>query len=518
MSITTYFRDDSKKSLESYQSQRDIVKDKLARIDIKIDRLDKLIESIDRGLPAQINAINNSISAVKQAYDSRISNGCRNDLIWNPVALNVTTVDPSTGTASTTNTYTAIKDPSQRIDYENYAVKYYRRPKNRDYLASFISTFTGTLSSPLEIAIVGIDTTTRQQLRVGDTIVDDIDNPQYYDVGFFPEVVGFGSTEIVGVTTRFKGTVSSGSSIVTVAIGFTDGIEIGDNIVADGILPFKSKVVGFTTGFTNLLVFDFNLNNFISTGRVAPALIMDKLSIGSTTGGDFLVGIYKTYTSVKINIPPKQYFENLDFDIIRFSESASERIENTVKKLDNPIDPVTIGAMSNATVGFGHSLKIDNSGAPPGPVKWREAVRQKEPPCGGGVVTYYEGNQSWPVIGGLFGFGASYVSEGTTVTVDSEGPQPGYTSQSPTSPSPSTCNSSNNNVTNTEALRDSIISTGTASINSLIQKASDLRGYRNNLEGQAWAYAKGLGTASRKIEEAKRNAEFFGTADFSAYE
>ena len=65
----------------------------------------------------------------------------------------------------------------------------------------------------------------------------------------------------------------------------------------------------------NAIVIDFNLNNFISTGRVAPALILDKLSIGSTTGGDFLVGIYKTYTSVQINIPPKQYFENLDFDI-----------------------------------------------------------------------------------------------------------------------------------------------------------------------------------------------------------
>lgn len=509
MSITTYFRDDSKRRLETYQSQKQILKDKLARLDVKIDRIDEVIKNIDRGIPLEIAKINNSINSVKQSYESRISSGCRSDLIWSPVALNVTTIDATTGTASTSNTYTVIKDPSQQITYPYSTAKYYRKPKNRDYGASFICTFTGTLASEFEIAIVGLDTY-RSDIKIKDTIVDDIDDPKYYTIGFFPEIVGFGTTEIVAITTSFSGSVSSGSSIVVVSVGNTGNINLGDDILLDNILQIRTKVVGFTTGFTNLSIFDYNINNFISTGRIAPALIIDKISIGTTENANFSVGLYKTFSSIKTNIPPSKYFQNLDFDVIRYTG------DYTVRKKDNPIDPITIGELNSSTVGIGHLVKYDDSGDQSQKVKWRDASKEKEPDFGGGTAVYYEGVQSWPVIGvpPL----VSYVSEGTTVTVNAEGPQPGYTNVSPTNASESTCNSINAQITTRESQRGETISNSVPSINALIAKAQELRTTRDELEGIAFSYAREIKTASDKIDLSKASEVYYTNADFSSYE
>ena len=146
--------------------------------DAEIDKIDKVIEKIDSSYLPNISSINSAITNVETAYDNRISIGCSNNLYWEPF-----TVIVSPGIAATA--YRATEDPSQERSINFYGAKYYRKPLNQDYDSNIIEEFSGTISlGSSSLAIVGSALTFKYQ--IGDTIVDNIDNPVVFSSANLP--------------------------------------------------------------------------------------------------------------------------------------------------------------------------------------------------------------------------------------------------------------------------------------------------------------------------------------------
>ena len=215
-------------NIENKETQRKYLYEQVLLQDAEIDKIDKVIEKIDSSYLPNISSINSAITNVETAYDNRISIGCSNNLYWEPF-----TVIVSPGIAATA--YRATEDPSQERSINFYGAKYYRKPLNQDYDSNIIEEFSGTISlGSSSLAIVGSALTFKYQ--IGDTIVDNIDNPVVFSSANLPTIVSFGTTSLVGTSTDFGGTISFGSTIIAhVGVGSTVGINTGDVISLSGI-------------------------------------------------------------------------------------------------------------------------------------------------------------------------------------------------------------------------------------------------------------------------------------------
>ena len=521
-SITATIIADQQTELDRKLAEVEMLKDQLTIMDVKIDRFDILIQNIDKEIIPLVDEINVAITSVKTAYDARITAGCKSDLHWEETSRRTYITEFGEFTVTT---YTVLKNPSVREDYNYYGAKYYRKPQNQDYGANIVKEFLGTISiGSTSLAILSNDGTSN--LQVGDTITDNVDNPTVFSSANLPSIVGFGTTVIVGTSTQFGGTISSGSTIIAhTGIGTTGNINIGDTISLSGVLALNTTVAGIGTTTVVLTdVWDPDANGpgsgaFISTTGVTNSLIVSVAAIGSTTNGSFTVGILSTFPSVILSSASIDAATNTNFTCIRTTQTD----ETTFDFSNNPIDPVTVGIMGNNTLGLGHKLVRVNNGSPVGPFQWKEVMTSSfadktdaqlndnerylratypEPPCGASFARYYPGNNSWPIKStftyGIGGYppastSSSYAQEGNTV-VSFGTTTPfgiGYANISSINPSAGTCNPLNAAITTAETSRDAIIARNTPKIDSLIASASALRSIRDKMEGQAFAVLQG---------------------------
>jgi hypothetical protein len=548
-SITATIIADQQTELDRKLAEVEMLKDQLTIMDVKIDRFDILIQNIDKEIIPLVDEINVAITSVKTAYDARITAGCKSDLHWEETS----TITYITEFGEfTVTTYTVLKNPSVREDYNYYGAKYYRKPQNQDYGANIVKEFLGTISiGSTSLAILGDDGTS--ELQVGDTITDNVDNPTVFSSSNLPSIVGFGTTAIVGISTQFGGTISSGSTIIAhTGIGTTGNINIGDIISLSGVLALNTTVAGIgTTTVTLTDVWDPDANGpgsgaFISTTGVTNSLIVSVAAIGSTTNGTFTVGILSAFPSVILSGASIKEAINTNFTCIRTTQTDSIVFDSS----NNPIDPVTVGIIGNNTLGLGHKLVRVNNGSPIGPFQWSEVMTSSfadktdaqlnedekylretypEPPCGASFARYYPGNNSWPIKNTFtYGIGGyppasttpSYAQEGDTVVSfgDTTPFGIGYANISSINPSAGTCNPLNTAITAAETSRDAIIARNTPKIDSLIASASALRSIRDNMEGHAFSILQGRVYGDVEINKLKTELAALRAVDLKQFE
>ena len=73
---------DLRDNRKQQKTQREAMVEQITIADAKIDQFDEMINTLDDKLPPLIGEINDSIDAVKKAYDDRIDADCLSPLIW----------------------------------------------------------------------------------------------------------------------------------------------------------------------------------------------------------------------------------------------------------------------------------------------------------------------------------------------------------------------------------------------------------------------------------------------------
>lgn len=524
--------DSLKTEIESKKVQKEQISDMLLLLDIDLDMYDELITNIDKKFPSLIDEINTKITAVGNAYRARIANGCKNDLEWvltsSKTISGIGTIGPKTY-----NTYQVKKIAADYRQINYYGAKYYKRPKDRDYGSSAVKELPSASVGIGSTYMIVYDSTTTTQgftilsgIQTGDTITDSIEQPTIFVIGQLPEVVGFGSTSLLGISTTFGASISLGSTILAYT-GFntTSGITTGDKIWRTGITSTDSLVVGF--GTTTVSVSGIDTLGITTTFDInTTSIILSKPAIASTSQSIFNVGIYTSYPTIFISTSTPYGTSDDNFFIVR-STGTDENFDPTT----NGENPVEVGLVKNENnAGYGHSIILINNGNPDVTKAYTEYV-QSEPSVGAGYDFYYIGNNSWPgvltpTLSGLpptvTGYTFSYASEGQSITVlagaGSSSAGIGYTSTSALAPSAGTCSTSDTAITTAENELNSIKNTNLPIINEYISKGGTLRSIRDGKQSTAWAYRRGRGSLINDLKRLTQDVNSLEADDFDEFE
>ena len=522
--------DSLKTELESKKVQKEQINDMLLLLDIDLDMYDELITNIDKKIPSYIDEINTKITDFSNAYRARIANGCKNDLEWvlisSKTILGIGTIGPKTY-----NTYQVKKIAADYRQVNYYGAKYYKKPKDRDYGSSAVKELPSASVGIGSTYMIVYDSTTTTQgftilsgIQTGDTITDSIEQPTIFVIGQLPEVVGFGSTSLLGISTTFGASISFGSTILAyTGVNTTSGINTGDKIWRTGITSTDSLVVGF--GTTTVSVSGIDTLGIATTFDInTTSIILSKPAIASTSQSIFNVGIYTSYPTIFISTTTPYGTSDDNFFIIR-STGSDETFDPTT----NGENPVEVGLVKNDNkAGYGHSIILINNGSPDVTKPYTELV-QAEPSVGAGYTFYYIGNNSWPgiltptIVGPtITGYTFSYASEGQTITVlagaGSSSAGIGYTGTSSLAPSAGTCSTSDTLITTTENQLNSTKNTNLSIINSYISKSGSLRTIRDGKQSTAWAYRRGRGSLVNDIKKLTEYVNSLESTDLNEFE
>jgi hypothetical protein len=536
-----------KEDRESKIRQRDATKDLLLLTDVTIDGYDKLIVNMDKPLPGLLEEINDKITDVKTAYDARIVADCLSDLKWIKIAEEIRRVifwGTSTsgkgyvGAAKsvTYQTWQVKKDPAQYRQINYYGAKYYRRPHNRDYGANLVKELPNASVGigSTYIVVFGDLNTALYNLRINDTITDNLENPTVFQIGNLPEIVGFGSTAVVGVSTSFSGDISIGSTILLhTGVGIvTVGINTGDYIIRVGVTSSDTVVVGFGTTETQIEILDDEGDPGITTATVN-TIILSKPAVATTSLGEFTVGISTIYPTIFISTTTSTQVDNGRFLVIRPDEDVNDNFNPSL----NGSSPVEISLINNNKLGYGHTLQIINNGDPDTSVQWRDVI-DPEPAVGAGFAPYYVGAASWPVqlvpvysfsgVGGtirtIVGYTTEYRPEGYTVVIGLglTTPQPILSTTSvkpPGAPDNATCtNTYTANVVSAENQLGITSSEVLPKLNYYSNASDALRDVRDEKENRAFSLQRGIGFLTQEINTMKNQIDVLESVDFTEFE
>ena len=388
--------DSLKADQKSKEEQLQQIKDLVLLIDIDLDMYDELIVNIDKQIPSLIKEINDATDEVDAAYEARIAQDVRSELKW---VVTGQTKNFTKGGANntTTTTWQVVKNNTQQT-INKYAAKYYKTPKDRDY--------GGSAVRDIDDAKIGFESTILQSNRsekdgngkfldhidieIGDTITDSIENPQIFTVGNLPEVVGFGTTSVLGIKTTFSGNIAFGSTVIAYAgINTTASIAVGDPISLTNVTQDDTVVVGIATTTTNL-VGENTLGVTTSVEVDTTAVIISKTAVGATDNAIFNVGIFTDFPTFTLSDQAAQGTDSDNFHVLRFTNDADIGPDFDVTRGGE--NPVEVGIIQDANkTGYGRSIYLVNNGDPTGTKSFTEFV-DPEPKVGGGFVSYYVGN------------------------------------------------------------------------------------------------------------------------------
>jgi hypothetical protein len=525
--------DSMKSEVESKKTQKEQISDMLLLLDIDLDTYDELITNIDKKIPSPIDEINTKITSVQDAYRARITNGCKNDLEWVEVASPKELFWFGIGTKQTT-TYQVKKIAADYRQINYYGAKYYKRPKDRDYGSSAVaeipSASVGIGSTYMIIndyTVVNGSFSALSGIQTGDTITDSIEQPTIFVIGQLPEVVGFGSTSLLGISTTFGASISVGSTILAyTGVNTTSGISTGNKIWRTGITSTDSLVVGFGTTTVSVSGID-TLGIATSFNITTTSVILSKPAIASTSQAIFNVGIYTAYPTIFISTTTPYGTSDDNFFVIR-STGSDENFDPRA----NGENPVEVGVIKNENkTGYGHSIILVNNGDPDVTKTYVEDV-DAEPSVGGGFASYYVGNTSWPgFLTPILGIGSvvtgytfAYATEGQTLTVltgsgvTTPSAGIGYTGTSPLAPSAGTCSTSDSVIVSAESDLNSIKNTNLPTINDYINKSGILRSVRDSKQSTAWAYRRGRGSIANDLKKLEFDINSLELTDFTEFE
>ncbi len=504
--------EDLRRSVKLKEDSREGILDQLALLDVKIDKIDDLIVSIDKKIPPLINTINTRINEVQAAYDARITAGCRSDITWE---VTETSEDED---GNETTVYTCVKNNTRQQE-NKYGQKYYRKPLNRDFGSNIIAELVGNIvAAGITIAVTsdgGIE-----GIRVGDLVTDNLDSPTVFSVGSIPTVTGFGTTEVIEFASTIQGNIGVGSDhFVHVGLGTTTSASVGSAVSFSGVLPEGTTVTGFGTAITSLPFYNPNTGTTTTINRTEPSLILSNVAVASTTLGVLHVGVGTTAPTLILDEDANTTNRDQPFTIIR----STEGIDSDFDFEKSPIEPVTIGILGSQS-GIGHKTEIVNNGPPPGPVQWYEQRQDPEPAVGAGNVVYYTGLVSWPIVTDEFA-ATSYAVLGQTLvsTASTLGEATSTATNTTVSPTGAVdgvgaCATLNTNITNAEAALASAISTNIPEINRLNALSQALRDLRDEDELQAYGLLQGAAFERGRANKAKNQISIIEGQDLSEFD
>ena len=549
------FIDEIVQSIKDKKQQREQLLDQLSLADIEIDKIDELIVNIDKGIPPLLEKVNEKIQAYVDAYEARIEAGCKSDLQWVYIG------QVGWGNKSAKE----YEAKFVGIVTGKYGVKYFQSPKDRDYGSNLIAGFRGNIGQGSTVLAVtgGTNEPGYNNIKIGDEITDDLEEPQVFTIGTFPKVVGFGKTHTFsGITTSISGYISIGSTeLYNTGIGTNQDIPILSGIAYTNYLPVNTEIVGFgqtniTVGIQSYIDADSKIKEVITTQTVT-SYILSNAAVGTAhSGSTFLVGLSEEVPSIIVSAACTSQ-EGFDTDYYAIRTTADIDEDFDFNKFPN--DPVRIGNISSSKVGIGHSaVFVDDASRytsyPAGPFTWysnrtatipslsSRAIKElkngkepfdeatltihPEPKQGGGGLRVPTGVDIWPCkkdadgdTQGAFSV-ARYIPEGTRAFVYRSGTVESLPTETtpPAGFLPANCGALKTAIDAAEAEMAATKAEYEPQIRKLVGMTGALRDYRNDKQIKAWGYLQGAAYLRAEIEKlGKYLAELKGE-DFTDFE
>ena len=524
-------------------AERTVLLEQLALMDARIDEVDEFIAKIDKKIPPLVDEINDAADAIKTAHEARITAGCRSDLEW----VLESTIQNKATLGEEISTFICSKISPDHTN--KTGVKYYRKQQNRDYGTSVVASFVGIITAGHDVmAIVSNDDT--GAIQIDDVLTDSFVEPETFNIGELPKVVGFGNTTAIQKVTEIGGFISAGSTIFAqTGIGTTTSAQVGFHLQLPSHFNPDTTIVGF--GVTEITL---NLETpaaGVSTDTLmeVPSFILSQAAIASlTTRTNVDVGIKSTFPSLELDTPANLTAYRYRFVAFRVDKDAND--EYTDKSIDSefdytksPIDPLEIGLIRNSTVGYGHSLKRIQNGdpVPDGGSEYWESQRSTssfkvpgfdvkddhpEPDVGAGRASYIVGTSpaAWPVITTNSGgtgpgrtFSTDYAVEGQ-LTTTSSGTVATYSPTSPVVPAPTNCAALDTAIADAITNHQNIQNTNNQKIDKYLKKTKVLRKLRDEMELEAWGLLQGAAFNRAKIEDMLNDTTELNAEDFEDFD
>lgn len=499
------------------KSQVEAMTEQLTIADAIADEYDELINALDEKTVPLVSEINATITAVKDAYDARITAGCLSPLIWQLQATDTVSI---WDVDEEIQTWEVVKDPSQRQQINYYGCKYYRYPKNKEYGANVIDEIQDASIDALTSVLVIFDSNgsdyTGGIIKVGDILTDDLEDPVVFQTGNLPVVTGLGTANYPKERVTISGFCTGADNKVysDATAGFMTSFSIGDIIFSD-FFPNGTFIQSFGTSVANL-----DLAGGYSNNVNIDFAVMSNVSLGTTSSNKFSIGKIAAYPAVFFDTQTSIGASHASFLVVRGPDNRDLQFEAT----KNPIDPVEIGIADGNRVGRGHKIDLINNGDPKVTKKWHEVREEPEPSVGAGFAEYWVGASSWPTLqdversgGGipadpysyLYG-AATYAVEGQTLTVGVGGTEPsatmGTTTVSPNNPSLNGCGSLTSAIGSRESEMSAKISENTPKINKYLSGTKIIRELRTEEETTAWGMLQGIAFVNDKRKKQKNQA------------
>lgn len=492
--------------------------------DANLDKYKVLIRNIDKAALPLINEINVAAEELKQAYDDRITSGCRNNLSWQEIE---SWIDEYIESNDEYRQFQVLVNPDTQQDTNLVGIKYYQTPSDRDYGSNIILEFDGSISYGSTNIIVD---QISSLIQIDDTIVDNIDSPQIFNASNLPTVVGFGTTAIVGIVSSIIGGISTGSTIFAhYGSGISTTFPIGSTLERTGIVT--ASIVGF--GITDFPIVYYNSAGIFTTGIItSTALILDSSAIDYAADVSFNILQTQTKSTIGLSTNANAFGTNVPFTVIR-TDQTRQKTDFT----KSPNAPLNIGIINSGNVGLGNSAYFNESGDPNERKTWNpnesfydpveEEIINPEPKVGAGKVTYNIGDFAWPALitctedeFGLTDCTAVYASENTTVTIGGTNTSIslGTTSISPLSPSPSLCSQLDDAITEKLNNYNEIRNRNLQKIKNLVNTTKTLRKQKGDKQIYAWSLLQAKSSLNNDIIDLEEDLSELESTDFSEFD
>lgn len=461
--------------------------------DSQKEKYDAAIVSIDADLFAELEVVNDKFRIVQDAYQARINAGCRTDMFWRVLGIS-TASDGGGGT----NEYYYLE--VTKLSVVGYAT------------AGIGSTSGVGLATDGSVSRLnpsgGISTYPPNSLF-------GFEQKNLYGLKYYNEP----SQRDIGDTfvTSFIGTISIGSSILTVmspiGSGTTIGVEPGQLVSAskDGIFSLGyGEVVGVGITFADLSVLSGVGNTTIGIGtttQLVSTIIFDNV-VSAGASAPEQNGSYVTFTVFQspagIGTTAISYFR-IPFE-------------------SNPFSPQTLGIMTGGQYGIGKSVLYDNSGFNPNTQSWRPEFESpeidlgddqkipavEEPEVGAGKIYYTIGFTNYPadpISGGR-------AAEGTTYAIDTA--LIGIVNLYEASPSCPTEESILSSAISEADSAESNIQSDLSDFGYKIDAANALRDLRNDIQLEIWGNRQAIGGLADDIDKYDAAIEYLGVTTITS--
>jgi hypothetical protein len=437
--------------------------------DAEKELYDNGIIAIDGDLFGDINSTNDTIQAVKDAYQARIDAGCRTDLFWKITGFSTS----GGGEDPLSYDFSLEVDQLGDVGYATSITHLDSSGGITTYTAGTVVVGTGNQSDNL----YGLKYYDQRYLKdIGDTTI-----------GEFIGVIGAGSTELA-IVSQVSDELIQEYEVTNLVISGKEGVFSGDynTIVGFGSTTIYSTEIETITGIA-------------TTALEVSTIILQNNTVGFTSLPES-DGSYVTFTVVVDPDDP---------------EALQERFKYSVKFTKNPFSPETIGIMDSSTLGKGYKIEVDNTGKPPETQEWKPELEGtekkgetiKEPKVGAGKIYYKIGFTDEPVD--ALGDPAS---KGDTRSVSIASYNPALVaSQVYSAISQSGCGSLNTAISTAETTRDTAESS--LSTTDKLNAANALREERNKYALQIWGLRQSIGGENDEVDRYNSLIGYINTQD-----